>query len=180
MPFFSTSTKQSSRVLPESGDGPSQGRLLRPEAPWTSSDSTVCTTAEVLQNFGLLGLTRLTQKSLRGKLPAYRLLQPGNLRLHWQLCPYDSYKSERTLRVEFDLSVCFDSITICDVQSLQQPRAMHLGDPSGELQSSLSRELQLTCVLCNRLCDYGTAFSSFLSPIVVLFVLRYIHGISAG
>ncbi len=46
--------------------------------------------------------------------PAVRVHQT---RLHWQLCPYDTYKSERTLRVEFDLSKPIELLVIRDVRA---------------------------------------------------------------
>ncbi|KAI1785529.1 hypothetical protein LXA43DRAFT_125134 [Ganoderma leucocontextum] len=45
--------------------------------------------------------------------PAIRVHQA---RLHWQLCPYDTYRSERALRVEFDLSKPVELLVIRDVR----------------------------------------------------------------
>lgn len=57
--------------------------------------------------------------------PAIRIHQT---RLHWQLCPYDTYKSERTLRVEFDLSKPLELLVIRDVRPFGGKLSRHRVD----------------------------------------------------
>ncbi|KAM5539395.1 hypothetical protein V8D89_006847 [Ganoderma adspersum] len=63
----------------------------------------------------------LKQTVARSAAPTPAPQGPGlrvhQARLHWQLCPYDTYKTERSLRVDFDLSKPLELLVIRDVRS---------------------------------------------------------------
>lgn len=57
------------------------------------------------------------------------------IRLHWQLCPYDTYKAGRPIRLEFDISKPVDLIVVRDCSRAGQKLAR------GEMKRYLDRRV---------------------------------------